>query len=389
MQYKILTYQPFGSSDLVTAIGEDFPQVIVETEDACLALAAGNEFKVLVIDLLAEVELNFDNLEFLFSEEGLDDLPVILLSPSKILNDKLRAFELGCDDVIAFDDIPEEVSARINKSIFNSIANEQLKSRLRTASQTASSVLADNCELGSHIQFLLDINTCENLDELGQMLFATLDRYHVSCSLQMRSQFGVKNMEAHGMAKDLESELLAQLNHIGSYTEFGRRSIFNYANVGLLIRDMPIDEDKRYEAIKNYLPALLQGVNSRLSILDSHRHLNEENLRLTKRLDEYQITALNVEQAYSRMSHEVVAIVEDMADMVRERIPLLVVSEDHEIFLEQLVDDCVTETQGRLQKGFLLGGFEKTERSKHLFISEQIPLHTSSSINMSFPVSRD
>jgi len=386
VQYKILTYQPFGPSDLVVAIGKDFPQVIVETEDACLALAAGNEFKVLIIDLLAEEKLNFDNLEFLFSEEGLDDLPVVLLSPSKILNDKLTAFELGCDDVITFDDIPEEVSARINKSIFNSIANEQLKSRLRTASQTATSVLSDNSDLGSHIQFLLDINASENVDELGQMLFATLERYHVSCSLQMRSQFGVKNMEANGLAKNLESELLAQLNHIGSYTEFGRRSIFNFGNVGLLIRDMPIDEDKRYDAIKNHVPVLLEGVNSRLGILDSHRHLSEENLRLNKRLDDYQIAAANIEQAYSIMSHEVVAIVEDMAAMVRERIPLLVVSEEHEMFLEQLVSDCVSETQGHLKQGFLLEGFEKIESPEQSGISLQIPLHPSSLINMPFSV---
>ncbi|GAB1267362.1 hypothetical protein NBRC116493_06150 [Aurantivibrio infirmus] len=361
MQYKILIYQPFGPSALVEGLSGDFPQVIVDSEDGCLALAAGDEFKVLVIDFLAKEELNFDNLEFLFSEEGVDDLPIILLSPSKFLTDKLRAFELGCDDVLAFDDNPEEVSARISKSIFNSIANEQLKSRLRTASQTATSVLADNNDLGSHIQFLLDINTCENIDELGQMFFVALDRYELSCSLQMRSQFGVKNMEANGMAKDLESELLSQLSHIGNFTPFGRRSIFNCGNVGLLVRDMPIVEDKRYDAIRNYLPALLQGVNARLNFLDSHRHLSEDNLRLSAQVEDQRITIANIEQAYSIVAHEVTTIVEDMAELVKERIPQLVVSEEHEVFLEQLMQDCVTETHRHLQDGFLLTGLEKIE----------------------------
>ena len=66
-------------------------------------------------------------------------------------------------------------------------------------------------------------------------------------------------MEANGMAKDLEAHLLDELKDVGRYYDFGKRSVMNYENVSLLVKNMPIEDERRYGAIKDNIFSLLQG----------------------------------------------------------------------------------------------------------------------------------
>jgi hypothetical protein len=187
-----------------------------------------------VFDCVNEGSLNLGVCQELLDSDVLTDTPLVVITEKYTLDDKLAAFEIGCDDFFDTTINGEEACARITKSIFHQIANHQLKSRLELANQTAHTAMSDNSDLGANIQFLLAVHDCDNLDELGQLLFRTLGRYGLHCSLQMRSLMGDKDMEAHGMAKDLESQLLTQLAANGRYIDFGNRTIVNFDRVSLL-----------------------------------------------------------------------------------------------------------------------------------------------------------
>ena len=105
--------------------------------------------------------------------------------------------------------------------------------------------MSDTSDLGVNIQFLIDANQCNNLDELGMSLLQSVSNYGIKASLQLRSEFGIKNMEHNGMAKDLESALLWELRDDGRYVDFGKRSVMNYEQVSLLVKNMPLDDEKK------------------------------------------------------------------------------------------------------------------------------------------------
>src|SRR5690606_24079593 len=107
-------------------------------------------------------------------------------------------------------------------------------------------------------------------------------RYGLKCSLQMRSVMGDKNMEAHGMAKDLEAQLLAQMAESGRYIDFGKRTICNYDKVSLLIKNMPVDEPEEYVATKDNTFCLVQGLNARIHALEAQYRVQQEKEALTK-----------------------------------------------------------------------------------------------------------
>lgn len=295
--------------------------------------------------------LPFESLSSLVEDLNNRSIPVMCLSDQDSLANKLKAYEVGCDDYLSYSLNAEEMCARINKSLFNHIANRQLQSRLEDASSTAFSVMSDNSDLGANQRFLLGVNDCSSLDELGMLLFSILEHYGLSCSLQMRSQYGIKNMEANGMARDLESQLLLQMKDGGRYIDFGRRSILNYGTTSLLVRNMPVDDERKYGSIKDNTFALVQGVNARVMALDEHHHLEDEKEQLKKLSEDVKEVMQAIDESYQEVMREIVTAVEDMSSAISAKIPVLALSEEQEHFFESTTEVCVTTTNEIFNRG--------------------------------------
>ncbi len=349
---NILVWQLLSNADLLEALGHDFTMTTCSTLEETLQLAAEGNQKALVVDLSSQVPLNLECYKGLLEDDEIvENLPLIIISSSSELRHKLEAFEQGCDDYIEPGTSPVEIAARINKSIYHKIASEQLKDRLKLANDTAYSVMSDNSDLGANIQFLLEANRCDNMDQLGQLFFTSIERYQVSVSLQMRSLYDVKNMEANGMAKDLESQLLMQMKDAGRYVDFGRRTLMNYGQCSLLVRNMPVDDDVRYGAIKDNTFALLQGIDARIKALDDHQKLLDEKVALQKLSQSVKAVMTDIDDSYQEVMRNIVSTVEDMADSIRQRIPALALSEEQESFFEDVSENCVSETNRIFNQG--------------------------------------
>lgn len=362
---RILLLQPCENPSLLTILRTQFQVQQAKTVDEALALAAEVDVRVMIYDVTTCGPVSFSGLETLMGNtEVMTDLPLVFLSSSQSLADKLSAFELGVDDYIESETCLEEVCARVSKSIFHRIASAQLKDRLDLANATAYTAMSDNSDLGSNIQFLLGVNRCDNLDQLGQLLFSSLERYGISCSLQMRGIYEIKNMEATGMAKDLESQLLMQMKDAGRYIDFGCRSLVNYGQASLLVRNMPMDDERRYGAIKDNTFALIQGIDARIKALDEHTKLLEEKEALKKLSLDVKTVMTEIDEAYQGVMRTIVNTVEMMAERIQDKIPVLALSEEQEVFFEETTAQCVSEANSVFADGLKVDeSFHKLSKS--------------------------
>ena len=269
-------------------------------------------------------------------------LPYVLRGDVISLEQKIQALENGFDDVICGKVPDEEITTRLLSVIYHNIANRQLQQRFQHASDTAFAAMRENSNLGLNIQFLISAHQCSNLDALGQAFFAVVEHYGVHCSLQMRSAFGVKNMEANGMARTLESELLSQLQGVGRYYDFGKRTVVNYGTVSLLIKNMP-DDPVLYGQIKDNTFTLIQGLDARVLALDEHLRLEQEKQTLQSLSVDTQQVMAQIEHSYHAVMLQIVNLVEGTAQQINDRVPAMLLSEDHEAFLLGLAEQCVVD----------------------------------------------
>ncbi len=352
--HKVLIFCPYALSLQGEEIEKAFAVTRVCDEAEILAAVKQDAFKVVVVDMAVSQDLDLSYCEKLLSYNELKDMPLVLLTRSQAGRDKLKAFEIGCDDFIESVVSPEETCARITRSIFHRIATEQISSRLEIANQAAHSAMVDNSDLGANLQFLLSVHNCDNLDELGQQFFSIIERYGLKCSLQMRSVMGDKNMEAHGMAKDLETQLLSQMAESGRYVDFGKRTICNYDKVSLLIKNMPVDDMEKYGAIKDNTFCLVQGLNARIHALEDKYRIEQEKEALKRLSQDVKTVMVKLKDSYQDVMRSIANQVESTSNIIQDRIPALALMEYDESFLENALNKSVKETNRIFNEGLVV-----------------------------------
>lgn len=374
---KIVILHQKEISDLGSYIQNFFDADTVSSVEGAFDKIAQNDTKVLIFDCVSSGSIDIEACESLLKATNEVGKPLVILSGRSELKEKLKIYQIGCDDLLDTTITGDEACARVNKSIFHRIANDQLSSRLELANATANSVMSDNSDLGANIQFLLAVHNCDNLDQLGQQFFATIERYGLSCSLQMRSEMGVKNMEAHGMAKDLESQLLTQLMDSGRYVDFGARTIVNYNRVSLLIKNMPVDDPEKYGTVKDNTFSLLQGISARVVALEDKHRLVEEREALKLLSGDISAVITNIQDSYQQVMRSILNEVEQCSELVMHRIPSLALTEKDEKYLENLMERVVKETNRTFNQGLAVDDcFQKLESNVAKAISLSEPPKT-------------
>ncbi len=283
------------------------------------------------------------------AEQGAD-IPVVLMGAGASLDSRMDAYEAGCDDYVTDTDM-QELRARVDRVMFNKVASDQLKVQLKQANEMAFIAMSDTSDLGVNIQFLLDVNNCDNLDELGMRLFQALKNYGLNCSLQMRGRYAVKNMEANGMAKELESALLMECRDQGRYVDFGKRSIMNYGKVSLLVKNMPMNDSKKYGAIKDNVFSLLQGAHARIEALDNIYTMQLESKVVMQLAESMRGLMRTVDDSYQHVMQDIAGVVETMAAGVEHTVQFLGMDEYQEKSIQEIMETGISETTRVFNQG--------------------------------------
>jgi len=285
------------------------------------------------------------------NEPGLAQIPLIVGEVIGQELDPIEAFEAGCADILNASMTLKEIELRIAKLVFQASASQELRRNADEARNVAMNVMTESSNLGLTVQFLIDSNYCDNVDELGMQFFQALKHYQVRCSLQMRSHFGVKNMEETGMEKELESRLLTELQHKGRFVDFGKRCIVNYGQVSLLIKNMPEQDKEQCTKIKDSILPFVQGADSRLKAIDAQHTLEIERNFMGKVVRRLRESMKDFDDGYQVLMRGSADIVEDMAAKMDESILFMDLTHSQEQTIEDIMGAGVTGINSLFSQG--------------------------------------
>lgn len=360
------------SGFLSETLGKQYP-VHRSADGEKLLSEVGSDCTLLLMDFRETGCERLDLIENIRSRSELEQVPIAVLFGDDMESSRVKAFELGCDDYIHSSASDDEIALRCEKLIFNRIANEQLQAQVKQANELAFIAMSDTSDLGINIQFLLDVHTCNNMDELGMRLLQAVGSYGLKASLQLRSELGVKNMDPSGMSKDLEATLLWELRNNGRYVDFGKRSVMNYEQVSLLVKNMPVDDDKKYGAVKDNIFSLLQGADARMKALENISQVNDQQQLMKALSKRMQSMMEDIDEGYQGVMKDIADVVEDMSDRINMVIQNLGLHEDQEKALEEIMNYGINKTNNIFSNGLRLdeqfkgvvkelGGFLSSEK---------------------------
>jgi len=340
-KYGVIVYNPSSISASMRALQLDFRLTHCQTFESLLTHATFQKDDLLLIDCIPEVGSHFAFLDKIQSESRpeLESMSVVLLADDLDLEQRLMACELGADDCISTNVGHDDLVTRLQSTIYNAIANRQLKEQLKTASDVAMAAMTNTSDLGANIQFLLESYQCGNLDQLGQLLFQSLNYYGLTCSLQMRGEHIVKNMEANGMERAMESKLLNELKDSGRFYDFGCRTVANYGSTSILIKNMPVDDPIRYGVIKDNIFALLQGADAKVKALDTQINLYLEHQAQEGLAEQLKQGINDLDGQYRELTEKIANVVSHMAGTVEQSMQTMLLTDEQEVILLGKLED--------------------------------------------------
>lgn len=183
----------------------------------------------------------------------------------------------------------------------------------------AFDAMTTSSELGEIIRFHDKISKMSDLSQVAKALVQQISCFGVSSSVVFKGRRGDDvYCSDDGKEYGLEKSLFEILQSQGRIYSWNNRTIFNYDRFSVLVRAMPINDDKRQGILRDQICLLLNGLESRLQGIDNEIELkdNQDNIRLIaqtigKMVVDLQASTMGLSEQFEKIIHD---LEEDVTD---------------------------------------------------------------------------
>lgn len=205
-------------------------------------------------------------------------IPVIFISALSHLSERLAGYHAGADDYVTKPYDVEELLVKIRIALNNRHDLEAARERAILTHAEMESSLAACTELNLLADFFDHSLDCDDLRALGDRLLETFDRFGLRVIVRL-VESGHYFSHA-GEVGVLDQEMMESLYEKGKIIDFGHRTLINAQWVSVLVRNMPVHDDMRYQRWRDNLELLVEVVNSRIDNVERKSNKQTERERL-------------------------------------------------------------------------------------------------------------
>ncbi len=244
---------------------------VLSAENGEMALNRVNEspesIDIILSDIVMPVMEGYAFCQTVKSNPESSAIPLIFISSLISLEEKMKGYEVGADDYISKPISPEELGLKIKKLLELRAENRDLQQQLSESNSVAMQAMTYSSDLGQVLEFYKNTLDAANFEEIARLLFDVTNNYGLKCSLQLRTCDGVFNFSSRGVVSPLEESVIELSQSKGRFFDFNARTIINYKEFSLLVKNMPVDDEERYGILKDSLGNLCNAIEARINFL--------------------------------------------------------------------------------------------------------------------------
>lgn len=274
-------------------------------------------------------------------DDNINSIPVIFVSSLTDLNEKLRGYAAGGDDYVPKPIEPEIFVEKLKNVIQIRKKNHALKSQLNESFNTAIQAMTYSSELGRILEFFSESLRTESYEELVQSLFRVTDSYGLNAAVQIYLPESILNYSNTGAFSPLEANIMELARHKARFYDFGARTLINYKDFSLLIKNMPLDNPERYGRLKDTLGSLCNAVEAKIT--DLMRNNRAEQIQ--EILAALQNAMSGIDSAFQNIQKQNVAAIENMRSDIEEAMLHLGLLEYQEENILGISQRCLDQTK--------------------------------------------
>lgn len=212
----------------------------------------------------------------------------------------------------------------------------ELQEQVGSASSTAFSAMSSMGEMGVLLQALQRFNSCQQADELAQLVLDTLLSYELVGAVELRLPGQAARM--FPVAGKLEAATFANLRDMGRIVSFHSRMIVNYPCLSVLISNMPRD-DERSGRIRDNVAILAEAADARVRALDAELRRQQGEAAISGSLAGINKLLAAIEGRQKQSMAETRMAIHRLGETLEKRFVHLGLTEHQESYLLETVRD--------------------------------------------------
>ncbi len=261
---------------------DDYNIVECESGQQCLDMVDVSVPDVVLLDVNMPGMTGYEVCTELRKSKASNILPIIFISGMDNVEERLAGFEAGGSEYITKPIDPEKVIERVNYFIEHQAEAKKHKEEANDAMKVAMEAMTSSSELGQIIQFVKSAQEINTLQGIGEKLCEVVSQFGLTASAVIYQSPSIFiNCEADSM----EARVLTKFrNSKERIISIGVRTMVCSDSMGVLINDMPVDDESRYGRFKDHLAVLSSICDGRLLTLKSQLEMKDQRKKVLGRI---------------------------------------------------------------------------------------------------------
>lgn len=279
-----------------------------------------------------------------------EKLPFIFVSAHTNLEEKLKGYEVGGDEYIGKPLQAEEVIIKVKNIVDNKIQHESLNKQVSDSFNAAMQAMTYSSHLGQILQFLQEAVHCTTFTQLADSIFNTTNSFGLNTTIQFYTRNNAQSFRPQGNVTPLEENVIELSRKKGRFFDFSARTVINYEDFSLLVKNMPLDDAEKYGAIKDILGNFCNAIEAATKIILSRNETQHKNQTMAS----VNAALEAIERTLTSVQRETAMVIEDMMTDVDEAMLTLGLTNNQEDQVRFITQTCLEKSKNVFKKGLEL-----------------------------------
>jgi len=342
--------EPFNLEIMQEILEEDHEVAYAKSGQECMDKVMEVMPDVVLLDVNMPGMSGYEVCQKLKENPRTTNIPVTFVSALDTLAERLAGYEVGGDDYICKPFEAGELLSKVGIAVKYKRERESLMADAEQAMRKAMAATKNTGDVGLLLEFVQSTLKCDSAEALVDSILYTISGMGLRSSVQVRNGDEVIHKSSDGTINQLERTVVKKISREDQIVDLGVRSVFNSEHVSILIKNMPMDDQAKYQQVKNSIALLTNATEIRLlsliqpqslppaspSALDNHHELGAITQRAVELLDE-------LEQSMANMAPQYIKIMSDLGYKLEGYFSELALTESQEQMLMDLVDQSINE----------------------------------------------
>ena len=342
--------EPFNLEIMQEILEDDYEVAYAKSGQECMDMVLGVMPDVVLLDVNMPGMSGYEVCQQLKENPRTTNIPVTFVSALDTLAERLAGYEVGGDDYICKPFEAGELLSKVSIAVKYKRERESLMADAEQAMRKAMSTNQNTGDVDALVEFVRSTLKCDAAEKLVDLALYTISGMGLRSSVQVRNGDEMIHKSSDGAINQLERTVVKKISREDQIVDLGVRSVFNSDHVSILIKNMPLDDQAKYNLVKNSIALLTDAMEIRiLSMVQAQPKPlptmpAKDNSHELETITQRAITLLDeLEQSVTNMTPHYIKIMSDLAYKLEGCFSELALTEAQEQMLMDLVDQSIND----------------------------------------------